>query len=417
MTTIRPFQALRPAPALAAKIAALPYDVYSREEARLAAEANPLSFLCIDRPETQFPKEQDMYAPEVYTKAAQMLRDMEGSGRMVRDASPCFYIWELCMNGRSQTGLVACSAVDDYLSGIVKRHENTLSAQEQDRIRHIDVCCMQTGPIFLAYRSRKEITALIQKEKAARPLYVFTADDGVSHRAWRIDDPSVIRQMAEAFAALPCTYIADGHHRAASAVAVAQKRRDAHPGYTGNEEFNYFLSVLFPDDELEIMAYNRVLKGLAGRTPAQLLKELEKPFQIAPFDGDGCFTPAQKGEMGLYLDGRWYCLQTRKEYQKTDPVGTLDVEYLQREVLSPIWGIHDPRKDSHIDFVGGIRGPEELVRRCHDDCAAAFHMYPTHISELLAVADAGLLMPPKSTWFEPKLRSGLFLHPIEKNQD
>ena len=413
MTEIRPFRALRPIPELAKRVAALPYDVYSREEARRETAREPLSFLNIDRPETQFPEDFDMYSDEVYQKASSLLRFWEAEGILIQDPAACFYIWELRSGSHAQTGLTACASVDDYLNGIIKKHENTLAAQQQDRIRHIDVCSMQTGPIFLAYRSDPEITEVIRKEKEKTPLYDFTAADGVTHRAWRIEEPDRIRRLTEAFAALPAAYIADGHHRAASAASAARKRRSSHPGYTGEEEFNFFLSVLFPDDELEIMEYNRVLKDLNGNTPEELLSKLSQAYSIEMCGSNEIFRPARKGEAGLYLDGTWYKLTERREKQKKDPVGTLDVEYLQREALEPIWGITDPRSDQRIDFIGGIRGPEELIHRCQTDCKAAFRMYPTSIEELFAVADAGLLMPPKSTWFEPKLRSGLFLHKIE----
>ncbi|MGO5159205.1 MULTISPECIES: DUF1015 domain-containing protein [unclassified Bilifractor] len=413
MAVIRPFRALTPVKEKAALVAALPYDVYNREEAREVVEKNPLSFLAIDRAETQFPEEQDIYAPCVYAKAASMLREWQERGIFEEDSRPCFYIWELIMNGRSQKGLVACSSVDDYLNNVIRKHENTRKDKEKDRFDHIDACSAQTGPIFLAYRSHPEIKKLIAQESMKAPVLDFVAEDGVIHRVWRIDRDDQIAALTKAFAALDHTYIADGHHRAASAVSVSLKRRKEHPDYTGREEFNYFLSVLFPDDELQIMDYNRVLKDLNGYEPDEILEKLDEVFRIAEAP-ESPYRPAKKGEMGLYLEGKWYRLQTRKHLLKTDPIGCLDVEYLQREALGPIWNIQDPRTDARIDFVGGIRGLRELERRCHEDCEAAFALYPTSISELFAVADAGLLMPPKSTWFEPKLRSGLFIHKIEK---
>ena len=412
MAKIRAFRALHPTAEHAAKVAALPYDVYSRAEAREAVQGRPLSFLNIDRPETQFPEDHDMYAPEVYAKAAAMLEEQEREGVYVQDEQPCYYIYELTMNGRSQTGLVAASSVDDYTSGVIKKHENTRREKEEDRIRHVDITSAQTGPIFLAYRAVPEIRAIIEKEKRGVPMFDILCEDGVRHRGWRVSDAVAVDGLTEAFANIPNTYIADGHHRTASAAAVSLKRRAEHPDYTGGEEFNYFLSVLFPDDELYIMDYNRVLKDLNGRSEEEILTELAKVCETET--AGEAFHPEKKGEIALLLGGTWYRLTARPERCLSDPVGALDVEFLQREILGPVWGIDDPRTDARIDFVGGIRGLAELERRCKSDCCAAFAMYPTSMEELFSVADAGLLMPPKSTWFEPKLRSGLFIHKIEK---
>lgn len=413
MVTIKPFKAVRPTVELASRVAALPYDVYSRAEAREAAAKDPLSFLNIDRPETQFEQGHDMYAPEIYRKADQMIRSEEEKGIFAEEKEACYYIWCLTMNGRDQTGLVALSSVDDYEKGIIKRHELTRKDKEEDRFRHIDTTSCQTGPIFLAYRNHKEVSSLVEEKMSEPCLYDFTAEDGVRHRVWKIERPDRIATLTGAFASLDCTYIADGHHRAASAVSVSRKRRAEHPDYSGKEEFNYFLSVLFPDNELEIMDYNRVLRDLNGLTEEQVLNRLSEVFGIEKVQ-QGPYRPEEKGRMGLYLGSEWYKLTVRPELVRKDPIGILDVEYLQREVLGPVFGIEDPRTDSRIDFVGGIRGLPELERRCREDCKCAFAMYPTSISELFAVADAGLLMPPKSTWFEPKLRSGLFLHQIER---
>ena len=411
MAVIRPFKALRPAKGLADKIAALPYDVYSRKEAAEAVKGDEYTFLRIDRPETQFEPEHDMYAPEVYEKAAQMLREMEEEGKFVQDEQPCLYIYELTMDGRSQTGLVAASSVDDYINGVIKKHENTRKEKEADRIRHVDVCSAQTGPIFLAYNSSAGVKAILDEVKKGEPDSDFVSDDGIGHRTWVISDRNKIDALVGLFAEMLNTYIADGHHRAASAVAVSKKRREENPGYTGDEEFNYFLSVLFDADELKIMDYNRVIKDLNGNTPESFLKQISTKFDIME-NGCGQYRPAEKGEMGLYLDGKWYKLTVKDEFVKDDPVGNLDVAYLQREILDPVLGIKDPATDNRIDFVGGIRGLGELEKRCSQDAKAAFAMYPTDIHELFAVADAGALMPPKSTWFEPKLRSGLFIHKI-----
>lgn len=413
MALIRPFKALRPRADLAGKVAALPYDVYSRSEAREKVLGDRFSFLRVDRPETQFEEGFDMYAPEVYQKADEMLRQMEADGIFIQDERACYYIYELVMKGRAQTGLVACSSVDDYIGGVVKKHENTRKEKEEDRVRHVDVCSAQTGPIFLAYRAQDDVRRILEAEKEKPAVCEFIADDGVEHRIWVIEDERYIRTLTEAFDRMDHTYIADGHHRAASAVRVSLKRRAEHPGYTGEEEYNYFLSVLFADEELMIMDYNRVLMDLNGHTSEELLKRLEAACLIDAA-GEELYYPGTKGEMGFYLDKTWYRLQARADRCLEDPVGALDVAFLQREILDPIFGIKDPKTDSRIDFVGGIRGLQELERRCETDSACAFAMYPTSIGELFAVADADLLMPPKSTWFEPKLRSGLFIHKIER---
>ena len=413
MAKIRPFQAVRPAEGLADRIAALPYDVYSREEAAEKVSGDAFTFLRIDRPETQFAPDADMYAREVYEKAAQTIREMLEAGSFVQDPKACYYIYELTMDGRVQTGLVAASSVDDYISGVIKKHENTRKEKELDRINHVDICSAQTGPIFLAYHSNPAVKAILVAQKKQAPAADFVAEDGVRNAVWVISNEEAIASLTAAFDAMPATYIADGHHRAASAVAVSKKRRAAHPDYTGEEEFNYFLSVLFDADELKIMDYNRVIRDLNGLTPEEFLEAVSRKFAVGPARKEAVH-PAKKGEMGLYLEGNWYLLEAKEAFVSADPVEGLDVAFLQREILAPVLGITDPGTDKRIDFVGGIRGLSELERRCHLDGKAAFAMYPTDIRELFAVADAGRLMPPKSTWFEPKLRSGLFLHLIEE---
>lgn len=414
MAIVKPFLCIRPNEAVAARVAALPYDVYNRQEALEEVQREPLSFLRIDRAESQFGPEVSAYDPRVYQKAAEMLREAEADGTFVKEETPCYYLYELTMDGRSQTGVVGCASVDDYLNQVIKKHENTRADKEEDRIHHVDVCSAQTGPIFLAYRTCEAVRNIIRQVKQEAPLYDFVSPDGIGHRVWRISEPERLAQMEAGFATLPSLYIADGHHRAASAVRVAGMRRASHPNYTGEEEFNYFLSVLFCEEELAILDYNRVLRDLNGMTPGQFLQKLEERFQITGC-GQTQVHPQEKGQMGLYLDDNWYHLTVRPEFCVEDPVEGLDVAYLQREILTPILGIQDPRVDSRIDFVGGIRGLAELERRCHTDMAAAFSMYPTSIQELFSVADAGKLMPPKSTWFEPKLRSGLFIHRIEES--
>ncbi len=392
-------------------MAALPYDVYNREEALQEVRREPLSFLRIDRAETSFGPKIPLDDPCVYEKAAALLWEAQEDGTFLTEKEPCFFLYELTMDGRSQTGVVGCAAVDDYKNGVIKKHEKTRTDKEEDRVRHVDVCGAQTGPIFLAYRSCAEVRQVIGQVKKEEPIYDFCSPDGIGHRVWRIADREKILALEEGFAALGALYIADGHHRAASAVRAAEIRRQAHPDMSGESPFNYFLSVLFCEEELRILDYNRVVKDLNGMSPGQFLLRLEEKCRIT-----GCAEkpvhPQAKGEIGLYLDGNWYHLTARTEFCVTDPVEGLDVAFLQREVLAPLLGIGEPRSDRRIDFVGGIRGLSELERRCHTDMAVAFAMYPTSIQELFAVADAGLLMPPKSTWFEPKLRSGLFIHRI-----
>ena len=424
---IKPFAAVRPTASVADQVAALPYDVYDRAEAVAAVDGEPLSFLNIDRPETQFPADADMYAPEVYAKARELFDARRADGTFVTEPAPCFYLYELTMNERSQTGVVACCAIDDYLENVIKKHENTLEKKELDRIRHIDALDAQTGPIFLTYRDSDAIDILVAAVKKTAPLYDFAGEDGVTHRVWRMAAASeetacsqAYAGLVAAFAKVPCAYIADGHHRAASAVKVGLARREANPGYDGTEEFNYFMSVLFPASQLSILAYNRVVRDLNGLTKDEFLNALageNGPFEII-HKQESQLEPIDTGAVGMYLDREWYGLGVKPEFESSDPVEGLDVSILQEKVLAPILGIGDPRTDGRIEFVGGIRGLRELERKVNridargDGLAVAFAMFPTSIDELLNVADAGRLMPPKSTWFEPKLRSGLFAHLI-----
>ena len=410
MAAVKPFRAIRPGKGLAAEVAALPYDVYSREEACRAVQGHPLSFLNIDRAETQFGSEVDTYADCVYDKARELLDEEIADGTFVTEEEPCYYLYELVMNGRSQNGIVGCCSIDDYQNDVIKKHENTRADKELDRIRHVDACSAQTGPIFLAYRRNKALRSLIDEAKMAEPIYDFTADDGISHRAWRISDPQKLMRVQEIFADMDALYIADGHHRAASAVRVGQMRREAHPDYTGDEEFNYFLSVIFSDDELMIMDYNRVVADLHGLTEDEFMAKISERFTVEL--AEGTVHPEKKGQFGMYLAGKWYRLTAGESTYSDDAVKGLDVSVLQDYLLAPVLGILEPKTDKRIDFVGGIRGLSELERRVDGGMAAAFSMYPTSIGELFAVADAGKLMPPKSTWCEPKLRSGLFIHRI-----
>lgn len=413
MANIRPFRAIRPTVDKAAAIAALPYDVYNRQEAKEVVKDNPDSFLNIDRAETQFDDSVDTYAECVYQKAHDLLWEKINRGDFIREDAPCYYIYELTMDGRVQTGIVACASIDDYENQVIKKHENTRADKEADRIHHVDSCNAQTGPIFLAYRANAVIREIVAKTKQTAAVYDFTAEDGIRHRVWVIADIADIEAVRSAFDSIGEIYIADGHHRAASAVKVGLKRRAEHPDYDGSEEFNYFLSVLFPDEELMIMDYNRVVKYLNGLSEDAFLKKVQDLFDVKPV-GRADRKPQKKGDFSMYLNGQWYLCTIREADRSSDPVKGLDVSLLQELLLTPVLGIGDPKTDKRIDFVGGIRGLDELERRCgvDGDSVVAFAMYATDISELFAVADAGLLMPPKSTWFEPKLRSGLFIHEI-----
>ena len=406
MALVKPFAAIMPKLGMEKLIAALPYDVYNREEAVEVVKNNPDSFLRIDRAETNFGPETDTYADCVYDKAKELINTWIEEGRLVKQDKPMFYIYQEIMNGRPQTGIVGCASVADYENNIIKKHENTLAAKEADRIRHIDTTNMQTGPIFLAFRSNKEIDAFLAQKTAKKPYYDFISEDGITHKVWLVDDDAEIESVEGFFAAMNAIYIADGHHRCASACKVSAKRH-----IEGKvQESDFFMSVLFPENQLKIMDYNRVVKDLNGYDVATFLEELETYCHIG--GSDIPVKPAKKGQVGMYLDGQWFSLEFKTEYLSDDPVEGLDVSILQKYVLDGMLDIKDPKNDKRIDFVGGIRGLEELERRVNSDCRVAFAMYPTDINELFDVADASRLMPPKSTWFEPKLRSGLFLHSI-----
>lgn len=410
MALIKPFECVRPNEKDAARVAALPYDVYNRQEAVCEVKREPLSFLKIDRAETQFDDSTDTYAPEVYAKAKELFEEALADKTFITDIDKTYYIYALTMDKRTQTGIVACASIDDYLNNVIKKHENTRADKEVDRITHVDTLSAQTGPIFLAYRADSAINDAVKKTKDNKALYDFISPDGIRHQVWKMTDITLVENVRKAFEGIDSVYIADGHHRAASAVKVGLKRRQENPGYTGNEEFNYFLSVLFPDEELMILPYNRVVKDLNGYTQEEFLNKIKEKFDIA--ESDKQVSPDKKGTFGMYLGGKWYKLTAHKDIMSDDPVDGLDVAVLQDNLLAPVLGIGDPKTDKRIDFVGGIRGLSELEKRCREDCVVAFSMYATSIAELFAVADAGKLMPPKSTWFEPKLRSGLFIHRI-----
>ena len=412
-----PFPCIRPVPEHAAEVAALPYDVFDRAEAAAEVQGKPLSFLNIDRPETQFPPEQDMYAPEVYARAAKLLHERIADGTYVQDGRRAYYLYELTWQGRTQTGLVAVCSIDEYENGTIKRHELTRADKERDRIEHIRALGCQTGPIFLTYRDEPVLAIILGAAKQATPLYDFTDEAGVHQSVWEIKRPDSIEAISAMFDRIPNAYIADGHHRAASAVKVGlELRRAAQEAgtYTGREPFNYFLSVLFPASQLAILPYNRVIADRAGKSVTELLGAVaEAGFTVE--EADAPVEPQAAGTFGLFTDGRWWKLAYGKklaaDVAAADPVASLDVSVLQDRVLAPVLGIGDPRTDPRISFVGGIRGTAELERRAGTG-GIAFSLHATGIDQLLAVADAGLLMPPKSTWFEPKLRSGLFIHRI-----
>jgi len=413
MAIVKPFKALRPADLYAAKIAALPYDVYNRQEAVNIVNENPLSFLGIDRAETSFDNSVDTYDDRVYAKAKELLENRIREGYFVQEEKACYYVYRLTMNGRSQTGLVGLASIDDYQNSIIKKHENTRADKEIDRIRHVDTCNAQTGPIFLAYRVNDQIREVIQRVTEGEKLYDFISEDGIGHQVWVISEEHDILKIASAFQDMKEIYIADGHHRCASAVKVGLKRRAEKSDYNGCEEFNYFLSVLFPDEELMIMDYNRVVDNLGGMDEEAFIDKISEIFKVSEI-GTEAKKPEAKGQITMFLGNKWYLLEIPELYYTGDPVKDLDVSILQEYVLHPILHIEDPKTDKHIDFVGGIRGLCELERRVHKDMKVAFAMYPTDIQELFNVADAGLLMPPKSTWFEPKLRSGLFIHSLKE---
>lgn len=418
MANIRPFQAIRPRKGLEERIAALPYDVYNSAEARREVEKEPFSFLKIDRAETSFTEEFlfenkiNIYDDLIYNAAHDILWEQINNQNFIKESKECFYLYRQTMNNRTQTGLVACASIDDYQAEIIKKHEKTREEKEIDRIRHVDTCDAQTGPIFLAYRTDSKIQDITREVVLSNPIYDFISSDGIRHQVWLIEQEEKIVAIQNIFKEMNSIYIADGHHRCASAVKVGMMRRKNNPDYTGEEPYNFFLSVLFPDEELMIMDYNRVVKDLNGFSKEEFLQKIEPDFEVQTKGNMAC-RPEKKGQFGMYLEGTWYQLNARNHLFSDDPVANLDVSILQDHLLSSLLGIGDPKIDKRIDFVGGIRGLEELERRVSEDMKIAFSMYPTSIQELFDVADAGKLMPPKSTWFEPKLRSGLFIHSLK----
>lgn len=409
MAVFRGFKAYRPEKSKQSLIPALPYDVMSSDEARDAVKDNPYSFLHVDKAEIDLPEGTDLYDDSVYEKAKENLLSLENTGALVQDKAPCFYIYRQIMNGRGQTGIAGCASIDDYKNNVIKKHEHTLAKKEQDRIRHVDTCDANTGPIFLTYRKCDIISSIVSEWISSHnPEYDFVSG-GVEQTVWVVDDSETVDKISSAFENIPALYIADGHHRCASAVKVGEKRRKESPDYSGQEEFNFFLAVAFPDDELKIMDYNRVVRDLNGLTADEFLKAVSEKFEIEKSNGQ--YRPEEKHTFGMYLENQWYSLKAKADIiNEADPVERLDVSILQNNLLDPVLNIKNPKTDDRIDFIGGIRGLDELERRAGSDMTVAFAMYPTTVDDLMSIADAGLIMPPKSTWFEPKLLSGLFIH-------
>ena len=414
MAVFRGFQALRPTPEKASCVASLPYDVVSREEAYALGKSNPDSFLHVERAEIDCPKEMDMYDEAVYRNAEENLQKMIKEGTLVEDKKRCFYIYELIRKGKSQTGFVGCSSIDDYQNGVIRRHELTRTEKEKDRIRHMEVCCANTSPVFLTCRYTEKLLMLLESFKQThRPVYDFTAEDEITHRVWVVDEEEEIKIAEEEFGKIPSLYIADGHHRAASAVKTGLKYREENPDYTGEEEFNYFLSVVFPCEQLTILPYHRIVTDLNGITEKAFIGSLKFNFELMLMPGFPC-KPVEKHCMGMYTGGQWYHLKAWKDvYEKKDEISQLDVSILQDKVLRPVLGIEEPTTDKRLRFAGGNMKLRQLQEMADETGGVAFVMFPVEMEDIMKIADEGKLMPPKSTWFEPKLRSGLFVHKLK----
>jgi uncharacterized protein (DUF1015 family) len=416
MAILKKFRAWRPKEGLEKDIASYPYDVLSSEEARDLAKDNPYSFLHVVKPEIDLPAGTDLYSQPVYDRAKENFTKFIQEGILIQERDPKLYIYRQTMEGREQYGIVGCVSVEDYDSDVIKKHEHTRPAKEQDRITHVDITNANAGPIFLTYRAREMINSLVAEAVKNDPVYDFIASDGIGHTVWIIEDDTISETIIEEFSAIDFLYVADGHHRSASAAKVASQRKATNPGHTGEEEYNFFLAVLFPDEQLQILDYNRVIKHLNDHTKDELFHTLDSIFSLEDMGADS-YKPQTKGEVSMYLEKRWYKLTIKSEVAQAyqdDPVKSLDISVLQDKILGPFFGIHDPRTSDDIDFIGGIRGLEELVRLVDSGkFQVAFAMYPVSIEELMNIADAGEVMPPKSTWFEPKLRSGLLVHTLD----
>ena len=413
MSLIKPFRALRPVPEHAADVAAPPYDVLNTAEARVRAAGRPWSFLHISKPEIDLPENTDPYAPEVYAKGAENLQAQIDAGILMRDAEPCYYVYRLRMGDHEQTGLVFTGSVADYDVNRIRKHEFTRPQKEDDRVRQITALNAQTGPVLLAYRSSAEVAHIVAAVTANAPVYDLVADDGVGHTLWIMDDPQQIDRITELFDAMDALYIADGHHRSASGSRVAHARNESEGTTEGDNSWDYFLCVAFPHDQTRILDYNRVIRDLNGLTADELLEKIAAAFTVT--ESDGPAKPAKPEQFGMYLDGRWYRLDIDPDrVPDDDPVARLDVSLLQDNLIAPLLGVNDPRTDDRIDFVGGIRGLGELERRVDSgEMQVAFALYPTSMEALMAVADVNEVMPPKSTWFEPKLADGLVSHVLD----
>ena len=411
MAIIKAFKAFRPTKNLVSKIAALPYDVMNSEEAREMVEGNEYSFLHVDRAEINLPKEVNVYDKIVYEKAREVLDKMIEEGLYIQDEKACMYIYRQTMKGKSQTGLVICTSIDDYINNKIKKHEHTRKDKELDRINHVDYCDANTGPIFLTYRNQDEISEIMDKWVKNEPIYDFKSEDGNGHTVWIIDNDNDIERLTILFDGVESLYIADGHHRAKSAVEVGLKRRRENPSYTGEEEFNYFLAIAYPDNQLEVLDYNRTVKDLNGLTEEEFLKAIEEKFMVNVSKEP--VKPKRKHTFGMYMNNTWYELEAREDtFNENDPMERLDVSILQNNLLAPILGIDDPTKSDRIEFIGGIRGLKELEKRAKKDMKVSFSMFATTTDDIMSIADGGMIMPPKSTWFEPKPRSGLFIHKL-----
>jgi uncharacterized protein (DUF1015 family) len=410
---IKPFKGFRPVKDHVKEVASRPYDVLDSEEAREEAKGNPYSFLNVVKPEITLPESVDHYAPEVYEAGKNNFAKLVKDGIFFQDKTDSLYIYELIMDGRSQNGIVACAAVEDYMNDKIKKHELTRPDKEADRKRHVHVSMMNAEPVFFAYPAVTELDRIVAMVKKSPPEYDFITDDGIAHRLWVVDDPKIINKIVSEFVKMPATYVADGHHRTAAAALVGNDLKKENSKHTGNEEYNYFLAVHFPDNQLAIMDYNRVVKDLNGFTPESFLKALEKSFTVHN-KGKNAWRPSQLHEFSLYLDGNWYSLKAKPgTFDDNDPIGVLDVTILSEQVLKPLLNIVDLRTDKRIDFVGGMRGLKELERRVNSgEMQAAFALYPVSMKQLIDIADSGKIMPPKTTWFEPKLRSGLVVHSL-----
>ncbi|MBZ9609831.1 DUF1015 family protein [Clostridium estertheticum] len=414
MAVVKSFKAYRPQLGLVEKVAALPYDVMDSEEAREMVKGKPYSFLHVDKPEIDLPQCIDTHSEQVYLKARENLQKMISDKVYMQDEKPCMYIYRQIMNGRPQTGIVACASIDDYINNTIKKHELTRSDKELDRFNHVDYTNCNTGPIFLTYRHKDEIDSIVKNwTETKTPVYDYKSEDGVSQIIWVIDEEAIINKLSAVFTQTDYLYIADGHHRSASAVKVGLKRRKDNPAYTGDEEFNFFLSVIFPDNDLYVMDYNRVVADLNGNSSEDFLNKVTDKFDITLYEGKGQFKPEVQRTYGMFLEGKWYKLLAKEgTFNMSDPVERLDVSILQKNLLDPILDIDDPRTNSRIDFIGGIRGLGELERRVREGMKVAFSMCPTTMDDLMDIANAGKVMPPKSTWFEPKLQSGIFVHEL-----